>query len=322
MRRTPHALLITLALGSAAAQQAGTQQTGTRTVTLYTTVNRAVAEAVTAAFQARTGITVTLKTGNLPADLTGIDAVWLNDTGLNSIPATRLARLPTDLTAKSRVNLGPQWLATHARYHTLAYSRDRVQAATLPTTLLNLPAHTELRGRVGWAVASPAFTDLTAALLATHGENVTRAWLTGMIALNPRDYGSEVSALTQAVQDGELDVALTTHPFVQRVRGAGYRVAAAWMQSGDPGNLMETGAAAVLRAAPHPAQAYALLRALAQPETGLLLYASTFDQPLTTGPLNPGGLIPPEQLAALGPNPDRAAWQERARDLLIELDLY
>ncbi len=327
MRRLPTLLnTLLLSAGLTAAQSAAplqttaqTSATQARTLTVYSTVGSAVTTAVTRDFTARTGIQVTVRTGPLPADLSGLDVLWLNDTTTRPAPDL-LTALPATLREKSSLSLGPQWLATHARAHTLAYSRDRVQANTLPTTLLDLPRHPELRGRVGWAVGSPAFTDLTAALLATRGEAATRAWLTGMSALNPRDYGSEVSAMTQAIQDGDIDVALTTHPLVQRTRGAGYRVAWAWMTSGDPGNLLEVGGAAIPRRAPHPTAARAFLNALAGAQTGLYLYSATFDQPLTTGPLTPGGMLP-ESLTTLT-NPDRAAQQTRARDLLIELDLY
>ncbi|MFC6592913.1 extracellular solute-binding protein [Deinococcus lacus] len=284
-------------------------------LTLYTTVNKAYAEDLVKAFEARTGQQVVI---DAAAQGTA-DVVWLNNAA--GFAGGKWVKLPATAKAAAYGPAAHDWLPLSVRFRSLIIHRDRAESSTLPKSLLDLPKVEALKGKIGWAVTSASFTDLVAALLTVHGEAKTREWLLGMQALEPRDFGNELSAMPDALQSGEIDAALSFAPWAARVRGAGYRIDNFFFAPGDVGNLSETSGVAIRSGSDKVDPALAFVHFLNQPDAQLFMATGTFDQPLNTGPLTPRGLVPPDALPRLAPTPDFIPQREKARALLIELDI-
>ncbi|GGJ86716.1 extracellular solute-binding protein [Deinococcus aquiradiocola] len=259
-------------------------------LTVYASRARGSVEPLVNDFQARTGLRVQVTYGS-DADLLGslprgADLYWGNTLqpmqtlaarqGLIPLPATLLGRVSASLRSG-----GDRWLPTNLRTRVLAYSSERLDPKTLPASILDLPRVTALQGRVGWAVADPAFQQFVATLIALHGDDAARAWLTGMKALHPRDYGTENMGLMQALDRGDLDAALTTHTFVQRVRRAGFKVAAAALRPGDDGNLQDQSALGLLRGSAHRTNALRFLGTITRPDAQAFMLSLNFEYPVS-----------------------------------------
>jgi iron(III) transport system substrate-binding protein len=125
------------------------------------------------------------------------------------------------------------WVGTSARARVLTYNPARVPEASLPKSLSDLtdPAW---KGRVGWAPANASFQSFTAALIQLEGEASARTWLRAMKANDPKDYPSN-TPLVQAVASGEIDVGLTNHYYLHRLKaehGEGFSAANHYFDGG------------------------------------------------------------------------------------------
>lgn len=334
MKRITYLTLSLLMFGSAAAQTTPAPlppPASGRTITVYTTAGGA--QDIAKAFEEKTGVRVNIKSSKADkvlSDLANaefrkdIDAVWLADIeAFQTLNADLWAKLPSSLKASAFMPQAMNYLPLSVRYRTLMVHRDRVKADTLPKNILDLPAQSALDGKIGWAVANPAFTDLIAGMLAQHGEEKTRAWLKGMLALHPHDYGNEISAIPEGIRSGDLDVGLSFNSWVMRVNPAGIRVTTYFFDNGDIGNLPVVSGAAVLSGSNGKNDALNFLAFLDDPATQLFLYTSSFDQPLNAGLLSPQGrgIVALDKMDALGKPLELQQWREKATKLLIDLDL-
>ncbi len=218
------------------------------------------------------------------------------------------------------------WLPINMRFRTLAYNRDRLKPDLFPKSILDLPKISELKGRIGWTLTDDSFQSFMSYMISVHGEAVAQKWLEDMKALLPKDYGKENMGMMKAIQNEELDVALTTHVFVQRVRRAGFHIDSFFFNAGDVGNSVDTTAIALLYSAKthnSTANALKLIKVFSQPTAQSFLLSVNFEYPsngsipesttllpwATTLNLSP--MVTVENLLKLSP---------KARQILIDTD--
>lgn len=250
------------------------------------------------------------------------DALWLNDLStLETLPSSILQTLPTKLKAAAMMPIHNRWVPLHARFGTLIISRDRLKSEQMPKSVLDLPKMTQLKGKLGWAITSDAFTDLVASIMAKHGEAKAREWIAGMQKLEPQDYGNEQWGIIQAINNGKLDAGISQHHWINRVRSSGFRVAMHAFAAGDVGNVADGSSAAVIKNSSKVKEALQFVEYLTSPGPQLYIYSSRFEQPLHTKNLHPGRSVSAKDLNTLSPRLDLSIWRAKARELLIALDL-
>lgn len=241
-------------------------------------------------------------------DRSSADVFWANSAGtLTAAQAEgRLAPLPDSVLALADafVPSGGQWLPVTVRFRVLAYAPDRVETASLPTSVMDLPSVEALQGRIGWTPTYSSFHDFVTAMRVVHGDAPAREWLTSMQAMQPRSYPGN-SAMLEALAAGEIDVALTNHYYILRVNAnEGAQVGMHHFAPGDVGNLALVTGAGVLTTASDEAAAHRFLAYLTSEAAQNRASQQTFEVPVVRSANPPAGLLSFDEAVALGPDVD------------------
>jgi len=265
-------------------------------------------------------------------DQSPADVFWANTTGAlgNAVNNDLLAELPDEL-MEEPARFAPdnqRWLPVTTRFRVLAYNDDTVDPDDLPGSVLDLPDHDEFEGRVGWTPPYSSFQDFVTALRATEGEETTRQWLQGMQNLDPQSYSSN-TPMIQALAAEEIDVALTNHYYVLRLRYGDAKVddeenidpeasvATHHFGEGDIGNLALVTGAGVLQTTDQPEAARGFLRFLMSDEAQSFAAETLNEYPLRPGTEVPDYMMPVDDALVLSPDFDF----ERLRELDATLEL-
>ncbi|HEX9950846.1 MAG TPA: extracellular solute-binding protein [Rubricoccaceae bacterium] len=315
-------------------------------------------------FERETGIDVEVKYGTDAALLATVaeegasspaDVFWANTEGALVAAAPRLMALPDSLTSRPAAFAADsgRWVPITTRFRVLAIAPSRIDTSALPASVMGLPGVAALRSRIGWTPTYSSFQDFISAMRATEGEPATVAWLDGMKALQPRAYESNAPML-EALEAGEIDVALTNHYYVLRLLEGGEEgeveseeeeaaeraaeeaaeahgdaedrpdVAMHHFAAGDVGNLALVTGAGVFTASRRPTAAMRFLAFLLSPEAQAFAAEEVHEYPVVRGTALPGYMMPFDRAVALGPDLDASALSSldetlallRGRDLL------
>lgn len=236
--------------------------------------------------------------------------LWVNTPGALAAAgrAGLLRRLPDSLLQKPAafVPSNGLWVPVTTRFRVLAYSPQRVDPASLPDAVMDLPQREELHGRIGWTPMYSSFQDFLTAMRIVHGEEATRQWIRGMKDLAPKAYESN-SPMLEAMAAGEIDVALTNHYYVLRVmndaEGAS-PVAMRHFAEGDVGNLALVTGAGLLATAADSAAALRFIGYLLSPEAQAEAAERVREYPVVRGAPVPAGGIDFEEAVRLSPELD------------------
>lgn len=215
---------------------------------------------------------------------------------LRPLPESILGRVDPRFRARDG-----RWVGVSGRVRVVAYNPQRVREEELPASVLGF-TDPRWRGRVGWTPTYGSFQAFVTALRLLEGEDAARRWVEGMVRNQARAYPSNVP-MVEAVAAGEIDVALTNHYYVYRLRaerGPDVPVRAHFFRDGDVGGLIIPAAAAILASAPHPEAAERFLEFLLSEPAQRYFAEQTLEYPLVPG-VAPGPELPP--LESL-PQPD------------------
>lgn len=200
---------------------------------VYSGRSQALVDELVTDFEERTGASVEVRYGN-DAELLAVmgeegeqspaDVYWANTTGAlaNASQQDMLVPLPDSLTSKpeSYTSSSAEWVPVTVRFRVLAYNPQEVDSTELPESVLDLPEMEEFEGRVGWTPTYSSFYDFMTTMRIVEGEDVAQDWLQGMTNLNPKSYSSN-TPMVQAISAGEIDIALTNHYYVLRMKQGG-----------------------------------------------------------------------------------------------------
>lgn len=218
-------------------------------------------------------------------DKSPADLFWAQDAGaLGAVSdADLFAPLSDELTGEAPGALQGdegRWVATSGRARVFAYSPERVDSEELPDSVFDLTGE-DWEGRVGWAPANGSFQSFVTAMIATHGKEETRSWLTDL-----RDNGAESyannSALLKAIASGSIDAALTNHYYLPRFRDDDPEFPAAQtaFESGDIGNLVNVAGMGVLASSSRKDEAESFISAMLAPDAQRFFAEEVFEYPV------------------------------------------
>ncbi|MFB6229516.1 MAG: iron ABC transporter substrate-binding protein [Salinibacter sp.] len=272
-------------------------------------------------------------------DQTPADVFWANTTGAlgNAVNNDLLATLPDTLVNRAArfTPSNQRWVPVTTRFRVLAYNSDAVSPEDLPDSVLDLPDHSELKGRIGWTPAYSSFQDFVTALRVTEGRKTARRWLEGMQALNPKAWASN-TPMVRALEAGEIDVALTNHYYVLRLKyggaegeyedenegeeeheeneGAAPRASAPvemyHFEKGDLGNLALVTGAGTLQASDQPEAAHRFLRFLLSERAQSFAATRVNEYPVVPGAPVPDYMMPVKKALKLSPEFELERLQE------------
>lgn len=275
---------------SAAASPSGT-------LTVYSGRSEELVAPILARFEDQTGVDLEVRyagTSELAAtileegDNSPADVFFSQDGGALGALAKdgRLAALPADVTGlvDSRFAAGDgTWVGLSGRARVLAYDTRELSDAELPASVTDL-ADPAWKGRIGWVPTNASFQTFVTALRVQLGEDGARDWLEAVQANEPRVYEGNAAALA-GVAAGEVDVALVNHYYLYQARAEtpNLPVANHFFADGDPGALVNVAGIGVLRTAPNPTAAEALVRFLLDTEAQTYFATKTFEYAMVDG---------------------------------------
>jgi iron(III) transport system substrate-binding protein len=274
-------------------------------------------------------------------DQSPADVFWANTTGAlsNAIENDLLTTLPDSLVnrpARFAPSSG-RWTPITTRFRVLAYNADAVDSTDLPASVLDLPAMEDVEGRIGWTPAYSSFQDFVTALRQVEGDDTARQWLEDMQALNPNSYTSN-TPMIRALAAGEIDVALTNHYYVLRLKHGGAEgeyeeeeegeeeeagppqsapVETYHFAEGDVGNLALVTGAGVLQTSDRTDTAHDFLRFLLSQEAQAFAAQAVNEYPVLEQTSVPGYMLPADDALRLSPEFDF----ERLQDLDATLEM-
>jgi len=271
-------------------------------------------------------------------DQSPADVFWANTVGAlgQATAAGLLSPLPAELLDRpSRFTPeGGQWLPVTTRFRVLAYNPEAVDGDDLPASVTDLPALEQFTGRMGWTPTYSSFQDFITALRLTEGEEATRTWLDGMLALNPNGYASN-TPMVQALAAGEIDLALTNHYYVLRLKHGDANVDTAsdvapeaavethYFAPGDVGNLALVTGAGVLQTSERSDTAQDFLQFLLSEEAQAFAANTLNEYPLIDRAETPAYLMPIDEAQQLSPdfNLERLSELDATLQLLRDADI-
>jgi iron(III) transport system substrate-binding protein len=290
-------------------------QSTPQTLTLYSGRSKTFVEPVVRQFERTSGVKVTVRYGS-DAELVAAlreegarspaDVFWGNSVGaLGTLAAEgKFRALPAGLFKQVAPDYAPDnraWLPTTLRFRSLAYNTEKIKPGDLPTSIMDLPRMTTLKGKIGWTLSYPSFQDFLAGMLVTQGEAKTRAWLEGMKALAPKDFAASNVGMLEAMRGGQIDVALTNHYYIQRLQRIGAPIDTYFFKPGDIGNLGNATGAAILKTSQKSGPAQRLLAALVGKEAQTFFLGVNFEYPVVGNIIYPTTLKSYEDVIKLSP---------------------
>lgn len=327
---------VLLAFGLSACQQGESDE-----LVIYSGRSKALVDPLVEQYRQQTDRSVNVRYGSdaqlLAAleeegDQSPADVFWANTTGAlgQAHNADLLATLPDSILNRP-ANFAPssgRWTPVTTRFRVLAYNPDAVTPDDLPDSVLDLPELDQYEGRIGWTPAYSSFQDFITAMRTIHGADTTRQWVEDMQDLNPNSYTSN-TPMIRALAAGEIDLALTNHYYVLRLKHGDAKVedeadvdpqAAVetyHFEQGDVGNLALVTGAAQLNTSDQPAEAQHFLRFLLSEEAQRFAATQVNEYPVIEGVQVPDYLLPVQEALELSPTFDF----ERLRDLDATLKL-
>jgi len=309
---------------------------------VYNGRNEALVDSLVQQFEEKTGIPVSVRYGTdaqlLSAlreegDQSPADVYWANTTGAltQAESAGMLTKLPDSILSipGSFVPSDGMWAPVTARFRVLAYNADRVDPEDLPDSVLDLPDHEQFEGRVGWTPPYSSFQDFVTAVRVVHGNDTTRTWLNEMEGLSPNGYSSN-TPMIRALAAGEIDVGLTNHYYVLRLKHGGAEgeyeeeeeeeheegedeesgpspnapVETYHFEDGDVGNLALVTGVGQLSTSDQPEKAQRFIRFLYSETAQRLAATQVNEYPVVEGVQVPDYMTPVEEVLPLSPTFD------------------
>jgi iron(III) transport system substrate-binding protein len=270
------------------------------TLILYSAQHPQTVKSLANDFQKLTGINVKIRSGEGPAMTAQLVAegkatpadvylasnapelIQLEEKGLlNAVAPDTLATIP------AQYNSGHgQWVGVMARENVLVYNLKLANASNMPASLMDL-AQPAWKGKLAIAPSDGDFLPLVSAVLATHGEPATLAWLKGLRS-NAQTFDDN-EGVVAAVNRGAVAVGIINSYYWARLKtelgDKGIFSALHHFGNGDVGALINVCGAGVLKSAKHADAAQKFLAYLVS-ERAQSLFASnsiTYEYPLRPG---------------------------------------
>jgi iron(III) transport system substrate-binding protein len=178
------------------------------------------------------------------------------------------------------------WYAVTLRTRAIMYNTDMIRADAAPQSMLDL-VDPRWRGQVVMADSNNGpMQAQVAAMLTLLGQDVTKAWLTGLVA-NQTTFLAAATDIRKAVGNGEYAIGLLNsyNYELQRREADGANVGIIYpdQQAGQMGLLVNTTAVGVIRRAPNERNAQRFMEFLFATETQRLFADLNLEYPVVAG---------------------------------------
>jgi iron(III) transport system substrate-binding protein len=246
---------------------------GSQTITLYNAQHEQTTDALISAFTQQTGIKVKVRSdgedvltaqlgqegSKSPADVFYTEnSPWLAQLDqqhlLAPIDAATLEQVPQADSASTG-----DWIGVSARVSALVYNTDKLTAAQLPTSVLQL-ADPQWKGKLELAPSETDFWPIVSSVAKTYGDAKALAWLKGLKAnAGANDSVPDNETVVSDVNKGTGDMGLINHYYFYRLQSEigkpAVHAALSFFAPHDAGYVLDISGAAVLKSSKHQAAA-------------------------------------------------------------------
>ena len=225
--------------------------------------------------------------------LGAVDAAGL----LAPLPASVATTVPEAYRAPSG-----DWTGVSGRARVIAYDPEQVPAADVPQSIFDL-TDPKWKGQVAIAPTNASFQAFVTAMRVSQGDEVTKAWLEGLVANDVQTYEKN-SLILDAVDTGQAQLGLINHYYwyekAAEVGADAMRAQIAFTKPEDPGSLVNVAGVGILKGAAGNPKAAQFVEWLLSPSTQEWFVTNTFEYPLVPAVAAAEGLPPLDTLR--GPN--------------------
>ncbi len=270
-------------------------------ITLYSGQHEQTTDALVAAFEKQTGITVNVKPddedtlANLialqgphgPADVFYTEnspaLEYLQGKGLLA-PVSRatLARTPARFSSPQ-----DDWVGVSARVSIMIYNPSLISASQLPASVLQL-ASPRYQGKLAFAAGETDFQPIVTSVLRSYGKAATLRWLAGIKANAGARIVPDNETITSDVNRGLVAFGVINQYYWYRLRAevgaAAMHSKLAYFAPRDPGYVLDVSGAAVLKYSRHQAAAQKFLAFLVSKQgQEIIAHSDSFEYPIASG---------------------------------------
>jgi iron(III) transport system substrate-binding protein len=296
------ATIAVLAL-SAAACTSGTPSTasGKVTITLYNGQHVQTTEALVAAFEKATGISVAIRNDDedvfdaeivaegarSPADVILTEnspaLEYLQQKGLLApVDSSTLAHTPSKYSSPQGA-----WVGISARVSVLIYNPSQIDKSALPTRVLQL-ADRRYKGKLAFAAGETDFQPVVTSVLRTYGKATVLTWLDGIKANAGSHVYPDNETIAEAVNRGVVAFGVVNQYYWYRMRAeigaSGIHSRIAYFVPRDPGYVLDISGAGILKSSKHQAAAQRFLAFLVSKRgQEIIAHSISYEYPIASG---------------------------------------
>ncbi len=296
--------LVVAALAIGALPLAGCAQGGAssaESLTVYSGQHVQTTEALVAAFERESGVSVSLRSDDedvladqivtegsrSPADVFYTEnsppLEYLASKGLLApVDASTLANTPARFNSPDG-----QWVGVSARVSVMVYNTSLLSRSQLPTSALQL-AEPKWSGRIAIAGTETDFQPIVTTIAHTYGDDAALRWLDALKAnAGSHDYPDN-ETVTAEVNSGQVALGIINQYYWYRLRAevgpAATHSAIAYFAPHDVGYVVDVSGAGILRSSSHQKAAQRFLAFLTSVQgQQILAHSDSFEYPIASG---------------------------------------
>ncbi len=270
-------------------------------ITLYNGQHEQTTDSLVAAFEAKTGITVNVRSDdedtladqivtegpNSPADVFYTEnspaLEYLQGKGLLAkVDPSTLAKTPSRFNSPTG-----DWVGVSARVSVLIYNPSLITEDQLPTSVLEL-ADPRYAGKLAFAAGETDFQPIVTSVEHTYGSQRALSWLEGIKANAGDHIYPDNETIADEVNRGAVAFGVVNQYYWYRMRAeigqANLRSKIAFFAPHDPGYVIDVSGAAILKSSKNQADAQKFLAFMVSEEgQEVIAHSDSFEYPIASG---------------------------------------
>jgi len=270
-------------------------------ITLYNGQHEQTTDALVAAFEKQTGITVNVRNDDedtladqivaegarSPADVIYTEnspaLEYLQGQGLLApVDPSTLAKTPSPYNSPEG-----KWVGVSARVSVLIYNPSLIAESALPTSVLEL-ADPRYMGKLAVAPGETDFQPIVTSVLRTYGQAAALRWLQGVKANAENHVYPDNETIADEVNRGTVAFGIVNQYYWYRLSGeigvANVHSKITYLAPHDPGYVLDVSGAGVLESSAHQAAAQEFLTFLVSAQgQEIIARSESFEYPIASG---------------------------------------
>jgi iron(III) transport system substrate-binding protein len=272
-----------------------------KTLTLYSGQHEQTTQALIAAFEKQTGITVNARNDDedvladqivtegsrSPADVYFTENTpplqELASKGLlASVAPSTLANTPSRFNSPDG-----KWVGVTARVSVMGYNTSLLSPSQLPTSVMDL-ADPQWKGKIGIAGSETDFQPIVTSISRTHGQSAALRWLEAVKANAGSHSYPDNETLVSEINRGQVALGVINQYYWYREKAqvgeSGLHSAIAHFAPHDPGYVIDVSGAGILKSSSQQAEAQRFLAFLTSKEGQEIIgHSDSYEYPIASG---------------------------------------